>query len=364
MNIGLSDVAKEDAAQMRINRRRQANEARRERFMNVRERSIGVDVKALDAQVAERKANMEAGDQMEAVERLRFAEVQKVLEEVAEEEKEMRKFQAVALKESWEQSLLEKRERDAIKDPEFNRDTAGMAAVQKFSGEDDSRLDRIQAQQKQLSRWTREKLDELAIKRAEERKEEMNNDDMMREIDRMRGEAEDEEKALRKAMIVHQNALNDEFNKLRKERQAAEMAQSHKDDALAVLPIVYEHKENALSNSGNVALGKRDNFKGFTQGQVRRILQDNEELMRHKSAKSEEEARAERIWRLQQDIAQKEMEKAYMEECLTRSMNENQRLATIKEQMVQEAARRAFSRKDAFGSAGHVFFNKFGTSCR
>lgn len=334
------------------------------RFMNARERTMGVDVKALDAQVAERKANMEASDKMEAVERLRFAEVQKVLESVADEEKELRKFQAEALKDSWEQSLQEKRERDAIKDPNFNRDKAGMAAAQKFSGEDDGRFDRIRVQQKQLSRWTKEKLEEEATKRDVDRREELNNDDMMREIDRMRGEAEDEEKALRKAMIVHQNALNDEFAKLKKEQDAADLAQSHKDDALAVLPIVYEAKENALSNSGNVAMGKRDNFKGYTRGQVRRILQDNDELMRHKSARAEEDARAERIWRLQQDIAQKEMEKAYMEECLTRSMQENERLATIKEQMVQQEARRAFSRKDAFGSAGHVFFNKFGTSCR
>ena len=364
MNIGASDIGKEDAAQMRIEQRRAANEARRGRFLNARTRTMGVNVAALDAQVAERKANMAAEAASEDLERYRFAEVQRVLEQVADEEKQLRKYQSKQLWSAWDQGVAEKAERDAIKDPAFDRNTSGMAAVQKFSGEDDSRFDRIRAQQQQLASWTNEQLEERALKREEVRKEALNNDEMMLEIDRLRGVAEDEEKALRKAMIQHSNKLNDEFSKLAAEQKALDQAQSYKDDALGCLPIVFEQKENALSNSGNVAAGKRDNFKGYTHGQVRRILSDNEELIRYKEEDAAQKERSERIWRLQQDIAQKEMEKAYMEEQLMRAASENARLGTIKEQMVAEEARREFSKKDAFGNAGHVFFNRFGTSCR
>ena len=302
-------------------------------------------------------------EQQEA-DRYQFAAVGLALEKVAQEEKEMRDYMYSELKSSWEQSSIEKKARDAIKDPQFNRDTAGKAAVQKFEGEDDSRGDRIRQQQQQLARWTKEQLDEKALIREDIRKSDKNYDDMLMDIDRMRGEAHEEEKALRKSMILHQNKLNAEYAKLNDERKAAEQAQSFKDDELAVLPIVNEQKENALSNSGNVGAGLRANFKGYTRGQVRMILKDNDELMAHKRADAEADTRTERIWRLQQDVAQKEMEQAFMQEQLMRAEADTARLEYIKQQMVDEEARRKFSEKDRFGSAGHVFFNRFGSSCR
>ena len=52
-----ANLLKEEA---RIKMKREANAARRERFMNARKRVMGIDVAALNAQVAEKKALVEA----------------------------------------------------------------------------------------------------------------------------------------------------------------------------------------------------------------------------------------------------------------------------------------------------------------
>ena len=46
--------------QARIDAMRARNEARRERFLNARQRAIGVDVDSLDAQCAEKRAAQDA----------------------------------------------------------------------------------------------------------------------------------------------------------------------------------------------------------------------------------------------------------------------------------------------------------------
>ena len=76
--------------QARINAMRARNEARRERFLNARQRAIGVDVDALDAQCAER-AGAKAADAAEDAEHAsRQAYVAQLVEQREMQEKALK----------------------------------------------------------------------------------------------------------------------------------------------------------------------------------------------------------------------------------------------------------------------------------
>ena len=85
---------------------------------------------------------------------------------------------------------------------------------------------------------------------------------------------------------------------------------------------------------------------------------------RKKNAEEDERKRMDSIWRLQQDIAGRAMELNAVEEAAIRMEQDQDRHATIAQQILEERERRSQSERNRFGSTSKEFFNKFGTSCR
>jgi hypothetical protein len=210
MNIGESDLGRESRIASSIVKRREANEKRRLRFLNAKERSIGVDVAALDAQICERAASAEVDAEVEKLERMRFQEVEKLLESVAEEEKKLRSYQSQELKASWDDAMKRKKEQSKIKDTIFDINQVGQAAAQSFVGEDVDRKSRLSEQKKQFAKWSTEKILETKQRFMDEKKEEESYHAMVQEVNNLRGQNEVEEKALRRAMLTDQNEKNEE----------------------------------------------------------------------------------------------------------------------------------------------------------
>ena len=61
-----------DKESKRIECKRQANAARTERFLDARQRTLGLDLQALDAQVAEKKRNQQNDNDSDRLERMLF----------------------------------------------------------------------------------------------------------------------------------------------------------------------------------------------------------------------------------------------------------------------------------------------------
>ncbi len=362
LQIGLSDIKKEKAVDAKILRMREANEQRRQRFHNARDRIIGVDVAALDAQVRERKLNVMADADLERLEAIRFNHVAIMLEENAIQEKEMQKFQQEALKSSWDTAVDHKAAVNAIKDPMYDSHKTGKAAAQVFIGEDSDRVGRIKSQQHQIKKWQEEKMLERRALNEIEKEEEKAYSDMLDKISNARAENEREEIALRKSIQTSTNKENAILYRFNKQQAEAALKQSHIEDALGCLEIVDEEKENALGPDGRVS--RRDHFKGYTEGQVRKILRDNMDIVARKNAEEDERKRMDSIWRLQQDIAGRAMELNAVEEAAIRMEQDQDRHATIAQQILEERERRSQSERNRFGSTSKEFFNKFGTSCR
>lgn len=146
---------------------------------------------------------------------------------------------------------------------------------------------------------------------------------------------------------------------------------------------------------------RKDMFKGFTEGQRRKILLENEELLRIKHEADEQERSYERDWAMQQYMSSRAMEEAYLEETYLRNREKEKHLEILERYIImfffnivtrplilkliydfifeknknkkthffkrqkreQDEARRNRDR-DRFGTIGNGFFSNFGKSCR
>ncbi len=67
-----------------------------------------------------------------------------------------------------------------------------------------------------------------------------------------------------------------------------------------------EDRGSAMNDQGRII--RVDMFKGFTAEQQRRMLQDNEDIIRAKNAAKERDRRQEYDWMVQQDMSLRAME--------------------------------------------------------
>ena len=79
---------------------------------------------------------------------------------------------------------------------------------------------------------------------------------------------------------------------------------------------------------------RKDMFKGFTEGQRRKILLENEELLRIKHERDEEERSYERDWAMQQYMSSRAMEEAYLEETYLRNREKEKHLDILERQII------------------------------
>jgi len=269
-------MAKEEA---KIKMRREANEQRRLRIMDARARTMGLDIEALNAQVEEKNRAKRAGQENEELLRLQAIEIERIVAQAKEEEKQMLDFQAAELKKSWEESMKKKKEleaaRRAIKDIDF--DKCGSSSAVKFSGEDMTKYDRSKLQQNQMKRWTQEQMYERAYQKRIEKEEDMAYAEMIKAVDSIRENNENEEQELARYSRQATKEQNAELARIQRERQ--DQAKAERNDPLTKtsLDLFNEDTTTAMDSTGKVL--RRDMFKGFTMEQRRKIQQENEDVL-------------------------------------------------------------------------------------
>ena len=129
-------VAALEKEEQRIANFRARSEARRDRFLNSRVRSIGVDLPALEKQVAEKQAAAEAERDQDAGQVEREQYINMLIERREMEEKELKKAEIEKLKGAWsEHKLLPKNEAPKRSDPVVLEE-CGISSIQRFNGEE------------------------------------------------------------------------------------------------------------------------------------------------------------------------------------------------------------------------------------
>jgi len=353
-----------DKEEARIRLRRKNNEDRRERLLNARKRVIGVDVDALDAQVAEMHRGRNDDKEALRVERIRQMEIERVLESAAEEERMMRAYQKEEIKKSWMQAIEAKR--NIAPEPILDPRLAGPSAAQNFAGADPNRAERIKAQKDQMRRWVQEQVAEKAHIKAKESQELAAYSDMLKAIEEIRDVADREEVELSRFSKRSVKEQNDVLAAARRQRWAEEKASwtSLPAETKAAATSIDLRENESLAIDANGRIVRKDMFRGFTEAQRRRIILENELLLQHKRESEHAQDSSDRQWVVQQMLASQAMEQANYQEKLLAQEETQLNLAVLKQQMLLQAQKREQGQKGKFGQIEPGFFNNFGTSCR
>lgn len=348
----------DEKEQMRLKMKAEANYQRNLKFRDHRQRTIGIDKDALDAQVAEKRRLAEEEKKNSLMEKQRALEIDYLMETAAQEEMQMRKKYMEDVKRDWENARLHREEcdrRDSEADLNFSK-----SVLSKFGGEDVLRKERAKAQKEQLRRWTQEELDEKAYRRQQEQDRERAYADMIRVIEDIRAATEEEEEQMRKEYVHTISQSNKEIAAYHAEKMARWRAEQAVP--LKALPITDEIIELPMDSTGRII--RKDMFKGFTQAQKNKILLDNENMKAYKRAMAEQERQDEENWHQEQLYQQRVMAQAEAEEKLLRQTLREEQARVLAQQVQEAEERRAKEKQDRYGGITNEFFSKFGTSCR
>lgn len=206
-------------------------------------------------------------------------EIERLLTASIEEERQMKEYQMNLLKQSWADAASEREaQRRRPKEPDFDRDHSGSSSLQKMSGEDENRIERLRLQKDQMRKWIQEQIAEKSYLKKIRQDDDMTYAEMIKAIDEIRAATEKEEAEMRKYIVDSFKSSNLELGRVQKARNSA-WNNMNKDSATS-LAAFDEDRGLAMDASGRII--RVDMFKGFTAEQKRRLFQDNQDLIRHK----------------------------------------------------------------------------------
>jgi len=350
-------LAKEDA---RIRARRERDEERRHRFLNARTRIMGLDAAALDEQVQEMRRSREDAKESDRLEKLRMIQISNMLEQAHEEEKNMRRQQLDELKQSWESEIEAKRAR-APEPYVLDLEQCGPASAQNFGNDEEKDDRKSRIQKEEMRTWVKDALIEKKHRSVAEREEDMRYAALLQALDGYREAAETEEKEMEKIVKL---SIKDENAAM----AMAARSQRHRDnnapETSTSLNLFNEDLYAAYDASGRII--RRDHFKGFTPAQLRRLMQENEMILKQKRDQDASDRTGDRSWTRQQMLIERAMEEANQEEKALREQEKARHLAVLRAQAEEKARAmaqyKAEQREKPSLTGG--FYDGFGKSCR
>lgn len=342
---------------------------RTKRFMNAKQRSIGIDKDYLDRQIEEK----------------RLIELEQKKEKLAEAEnlKHLVQFldcQEAAVHEAKKRSLdeIKKSLAEQVKQPKNNAlgkdgpiclTDCGPSSIQFFAGEDRARELRTKAQQEQMKGWCAE--DIMAKKKAldDELRKEKAYANKVLEQDKIRFELEGIAQRRREEDEKQRQLENMEYARQARRRSEMEVmaeneAQRLQSHYFQTCPLL---TENALSPASSVDKGYRirpDHFKGFQKEQVKLLYEENDAVVKQKHKLLTQEKEHEAEWaRYNAELIDKVNN---LEETRQRMAAEENRKheEILKRQKEELDKRKAEMEKERAPGIGPEFFNRFGRSCR
>lgn len=319
---------------------------------------MGIDVASLDAQVETKKAAEAKIVDDDRTERLRQMEIDRIIEESNREEKAMKDFLNANVKADWERAIAHKA---SMEDKTaFDIDKCTISAAQTFAGADPYRKDRIKAQKNQMRSWVFEQMAEKKIIGDANDAGEKAYSDMLLAVGEIRDAADREEKEMVQFLNDTVKNENAALAKVAQQKRADYQKWIHEKAATSV--DLKDNQDLAMDENGRIV--RKDQFRGYNAAQMRRIIQDNEELLAYRREMAAAETGNEAEWATQKLIQQQAMELANHNEQELRKMEAQRNLAVIKEQMAAQRQRTDFGKKDKFGAVEPGFFDKFGADCR
>jgi hypothetical protein len=366
--------------ELKLQALRERNEQRRQRFLNAKTRTLGVDTAALDRQVAEKRAKKEAE---------RAAEMS-----YAEEQRQIRRVLEMNLLEERQQQQQDRMEVAQVvqvqRDPTLTREwdlnnpdslkneqaprvgdfdpRCGPSSLQMFSGEDLNKGDRIKMQQMQLVDWTNQAISVKEQKKIAEQQVEMMYAEQIKAVVNMTAEIEEKDNEQKEVENREYAVVNQQLAELRRHNQEV-FRQTEEKQRIAELnykqadPFLNEHRTTGISVLGGGRV-RPDHWKGMTTKQLQEIFEIQKaqaaaklEEKRRREQEEFEYAQYERaVYNLTQHANLQEQESAKEDQYAVR--------AHQAKQIVEKHARDAFIKEERSGKITDDFFKAFGASHR
>lgn len=343
-------------------------QARTQRFLNARERTLGVDKAALDRQVEEKRLAKLAEKQANADQFAYDQQVLRILESNEAESRAAKMAEMNALREDLLAQAQEPKNTCEKMGTPINPDDCSFAAGQRFAGEDQSKDVRIRQQQAQMRQWTRQQVAEKQARSAEVVEEGMRFHQYLSAVDQMRAEMEEAEAARVKAEKRMVRAMNEARANEVAETKAKDKALEDELNEMELKHVMEDPFINEETDFGKSAQSdyrvRPDHFKGYSSDQVKYIFQENDVVVaEHKKAKQEEKD-VDAAWGRHQDAVSYMMEQNYQAQKAQRDYMNKLQAEDIAKQRLVQAEKKAQAEKDRFGSVDGGFFKGFGSSCR
>jgi hypothetical protein len=357
-------VAALEKEEQRIATFRARSEARRDRFLNSRVRSIGVDLPALDKQVAERNAAKEAERSEDAGQVEREQYINMLIEQREMEERQLKKAEMEALKGVWaEQKTRPKNEAPRMGDPVVPEE-CGISAIQRFNGEDMSVFDRARLQQNQMRSWTEQQMAEREAAADELKKEDVRYAAYLKMLADRREELEGDEEGQARTLRMANKAENQVLIAQKQSQLSAE-AKEESEAKLADIeynvnnPFLCEDTAQSYNVEGRV---RRDMFKGFSKEQILQFYLENEQMVDAKKRAAQEDKEAD--WKSHLNQINKMIDHADAEQKADIKEVTAEHRRQLKQQAIEQEARKLSSKSNRFGTVDSGFFDGFGSSYR
>lgn len=354
------------------------------RFMNARERQIGIHKDSLDIQVREKEnarlkelhEKEQEAEYMNSV--IKFAEQ----EEIAAKEERQRQLDDV------KQTLMSQKmmpKNNAIKKgTPIDLETCTASSIQRFSGEDLGFHSRKLEQQKELQSWCSSSIQNLKDRQLNEMNEKQEYADYVLKEDYMRTLMAREEEDQKKRLLIEikdDNLRQARENKMKREQQLQREKEQKSAEVSHAMnePFLTEdteqvHKKissSAVCSNGSIETSESgrghfrpDHYKGFTKDQIQYLLSQNETILREKEMMNDQIRQEEENYAQYQSAMLEEMELAEYER-QQQVLRDNKNQAQIHNQQRKELKEKQdYMKRDRFGEIGEGFFQKFGQSCR
>mmetsp|Transcript_181 Transcript_181/g.436 ORF Transcript_181/g.436 Transcript_181/m.436 type:complete len:368 (+) Transcript_181:143-1246(+) len=354
-----------DLERARLEALRRREQDRAKRFMNAKNRSIGIDKSYLDRQIEEKRQLELAQREEKLAEAENLKHLVQCLDNNEAEVQEARQRSLNEIKRSLDEQTKQPKN-NALKDGPLDLANCGPSSLQCFSGEDHAQGTRKKAQQDQVKLWCAEYMVEKKRALDAERREEQDYANYVLEQDIIRSQLEEESKRKKDEEARLRQMENLEYARQARQRKEHEMeadneAQRLQSHYLQTCPLLTE--DTRLATNVNAKHRFRpDHFKGFQKDHVKQLYRENDAVVCEKREISNREANLEANWAKYHDQVVDKMRDA--EEARQRMVAEENRVQMEILGQQKKENKEAELERNRHPEIGSEFFTRFGQSCR
>lgn len=346
---------------------RERSTQRTRRFLNAKQRTIGIDKHSLDQQVQAKNEMLEQEKERELDYARRQEELCMYLDEQALIKEQNKMDQLRDVKDTLDEQLSLPKN-NAIAMGSLDLDRCGSSSLQFFAGEDHECESRIKDQQSQLRQWCSRGIYERETKRRQEEETEEDYAKYVFEEDKARCAVACEEQNHRKKV---QRAVMEENLRLANEHQRQKVKHVEQERRLEeketrhifASPFFCEDTDYARSAVADHRV-RPDHFKGFTKEEIKHTFMENDNVVAEKEELKRCTEDMEKDWAMEQNKMVEQMDTMERRKQEAIASENKLYIETINKQRDESKQKKQEMDRDRFGAVGNGFFQKFGTSCR